>query len=62
MNTQLSKTAQRKLSANIRATMRRIDELGKADEFEVAYEAIIGAQEDLMALANEFYARMNGSM
>ncbi len=60
MNTKpLSKTAQRKLSASIRATMRMIDELAKRDEWESAYCAITEAQENLTALADELYTRMN---
>ena len=59
MNTKLSKTAQRKLSANIRATMRLIDELAKCDQWADAYETITEAQENLTALADDLYTRMN---
>ena len=60
MNTAtLSKTAQRKLSAQIRATMRLVDELAKRDEWTDAYEVITEAQENLTALADDLYSRMN---
>lgn len=55
----MTKTTQRNLSAGIRATMRRLDEDMKRNEWTSAYETIVEAQEALTELSAALYDRMN---